>query len=89
MLETTHIPAPGELQRTYATLRVIDGAREIKPTHVAFDHIRFAHPPILTSAEVLIVLTNGDQVQRQVATVLPHATAATLIPIILHPLGSE
>ena len=68
---------------TYASLAVIDGARLLKPAAVAFDRIDFAQAPHLTSAEIQIVLTNGDAEQRHVAAVLPHDHGATRIPIRL------
>jgi hypothetical protein len=67
----------------YASLTVWDGQRKLKPTHVAFDRLRFAEPPRLTSDQVEIVLVNGDETQRQKAIVLPHDPDATRIPIRL------
>jgi len=76
------IPPSGWL---YASLEVLDGERRLKPTHFAFDRIVFNAPPGLTSQKVEIILTNGDETQRHMATVLPHDSSATRIPIRLHP----
>jgi hypothetical protein len=75
----------GKQNWTYATLTVMDGPRKLKPASVAFDRIRFDHPPRLTSTQVEIILVNGDEEQRHFATVLPHEADATRIPIRLVP----
>ncbi|HZL35126.1 MAG TPA: hypothetical protein VFC78_07440, partial [Tepidisphaeraceae bacterium] len=67
----------------YTSLTVLDGPRSLKPTHVSFDHLRFAQPPRLTSSEVEIILRNGDAEQRHVAVVLPHCENETRIRIQL------
>ena len=67
----------------YATLRVRDGDRLLKPSHVCFDHVSFDEPPSLTSRQVEIILTNGDAEQRQMAEVLAHNANDTWIPIRL------
>lgn len=81
---TTAAGAPRQ-QWTYATLIVIDGQRQLKPTHVSFDRLRFAEPPCLQSTTVEIILLNGDEEQRHMAVVLPHDPDATRIPIRLSP----
>lgn len=79
------IARPSPQSWTYASLTVIDGQRELKPAQVASDRLLFAEPPHLTSEQVEIVLTNGQEVQRHAAVVLPHASDATRIPIRLMP----
>lgn len=69
----------------YASLTVRDGNRKLKPSHVAFDRLRFDQPPHLTSRQVEIILVNGSEEQRHLATVLPHDAEATRIPIELLP----
>ena len=76
------MPTP-QKQWTYASLMVIDGQRQLKPTHVAFDRLHFSHPPRLQSATVEILLSNGNEHQRHLATILPHDPDATQIPIRL------
>ena len=73
----------GKQNWTYATLTVIDGPRKLKPSALAFDRIRFAQPPRLTSSQIEIILINGEDEQRHFATVLPHEADATRIPIRL------
>jgi hypothetical protein len=68
---------------TYASLTVCDAGRQLKPSHAAFDRLRFVDPPHLISARVEIIIANGDQVQRHTAIVLPHDPDATRIPIQL------
>ena len=67
----------------YASLTVVDGQRHLKPTHVSFDRIYFAQPPRLNCRDVEIIVVNGDEVQKRVAHILPHAPDATHIPIEL------
>jgi hypothetical protein len=67
----------------YATLTVVDGGRQLKPAEVAFDRLHFREPPHLTSAQVEIILVNGDEEQRHMAVVLPHDANATRILIRL------
>jgi hypothetical protein len=67
----------------YASLTVRDGDRQLKPSHVAFDRLRFPEPPHLISSQIEIILVNGDQEQRHTAIVLPHDAEATRIPIQL------
>ena len=67
----------------YATLRVRDGDRLLKPSHVGGDRIRFTEPPHLTSSEIEIILTVGDAEQRTMAIVLPHDPNERYIPIQL------
>jgi hypothetical protein len=67
----------------YVSLRVRDGDRVLKPSHVGPDDIRFFEPPRLTSAQIEVIITNGDFEDRQFVTVLPHEADATLIPIRL------
>lgn len=69
----------------YASLRIVDGQRILKPTHVAYDRVLFAEPPHLESKQIEIILRNGDAEQRSFATVLPHDRDATRIPIQLLP----
>jgi len=76
---------PAERNRVYATLTVIDGPRQLKPSEVAFDRLHFRQPPHLTSRQVEIILVNGSEEQRHLATVLPHDAEATRIPIELLP----
>jgi hypothetical protein len=68
---------------TYVSLAVIDGSRRIKPCEVSFDRICFWNPPHLTASEVEIIITNGNDVQRGMAEVLPHDPEETEIPIRL------
>jgi hypothetical protein len=70
---------------TYASLTVLDGPRQLKPAQVGYDRLIFREPPRIKSTQVEIVLTNGDDVQRQLAFVLPHDPTATQIPIRLLP----
>ena len=79
------VPAVTEGKWVYASLTVRDGNRKLKPSHVAFDRLRFDHPPHLTSRQVEIILVNGNEEQRHLATVLPHDPEATRIPIELLP----
>jgi hypothetical protein len=65
----------------YVSLTVRDGQRQLKISHISFDHVRFAAPPRLESGQVEIVIANGDDEQRHTAIVLPHDADATLIPI--------
>jgi hypothetical protein len=69
----------------YASLIVVDGERRLKPSHVGPDDVRFPTPPRLTSEKIEIILTNGDEEQRNYAIVLPHDPDATQIPIELLP----
>ena len=73
----------GKQNWTYATLTVLDGLRQLKPSEVAFDRMNFAEPPHLTSSQVEIILVNGNAQQRHMAIVLPHDANATRIPIRL------
>jgi hypothetical protein len=75
------IPEPSRHNWVYVSLTVIDGQRQLKPSHVSFDHVRFAAPPRLVSNQIEIVIANGDDEQRHTAIVLPHDADATLIPI--------
>ena len=68
---------------TYASLTVIDGARQLKPAQVAFDRLLFEEPPALVSHTVEVIITNGPDVHRHLAAVLPHPADATRIPIRL------
>ena len=74
-------PRTNGQQWVYASLRVRDGQREIKPAEVAFDRLRFTEPPRLTSSQVEIIIVNGDEEDRYSAIVLPHDPDATRIPI--------
>ncbi len=74
---------PSAASRTYAELRVVDGERVLRPTHVAFDRLIFSEPPHLVSSRVRVIVTNGDQQGANVAIVLPHDADATRIPIEL------
>lgn len=73
----------------YATIRVLDGDRELKPAEVSFDLISFWEPPHLQSEHIEIVIANGDEKQRNLARVLPHEPDATEIPIQLLKLLQE
>lgn len=81
------IDTPGQKAEgwTYAELTVIDGARRLAPTHVAFDRLHFDEPPRLTSARIEIILVNGADERRSIAEVLPHDGESTRIPIRLVP----
>ena len=70
----------------YASLRVIDGQRTLKPAQVGYDCVLFREPPRLESKQIEIILRNGDAEQRSFATVLPHDRDATRIPIQLVPV---
>jgi hypothetical protein len=67
----------------YVSLRVRDGDRVLKPSHVSFDHVRFPVPPRLADSQIEIILTNGDLEDRRVAAVLPHDANDMRIPIRL------
>jgi hypothetical protein len=82
MQPTLDVPH-SENKWVYATLTVIDGPRQLKPTHVCGDWIRFGQPPRLESQQIEIILTNGNAEYRQMADVLPHDAEATRIPIRL------
>ena len=69
----------------YATLRVHDGDRILKPCEVGFDRICFNEPPKLANTRVEVVIRNGDTGQRSTVIVLPHDANATEIPIQLIP----
>lgn len=85
-MQTSLGPHPSaERSHTYATLTVVDGTRHLKPCEVSFDRLHFRQPPHLTSAQVEIILTNGDEEQRHMAVVLPHPSDATQVPIRLSP----
>jgi hypothetical protein len=74
----------------YASLTVLDGDRQLKPSHFGFDRLRFRVPPHLTSGHIEIILVNGDQEQRHSAIVLPHDPEATRIPIqLVTPLSLD
>ena len=66
---------------TYATLTVMDGVRQLRPREVGGDQIYFTDPPHLVSEQVEVIITVGDEEQRQMVTVLPHDAEATQIPI--------
>jgi hypothetical protein len=76
---------PARHSWVYVSLTVRDGERQLKPTHVSFDHVRFNTPPRLISSQVEIIIVNGDDEQRHLANVLPHDPDATLIPIAVIP----
>jgi hypothetical protein len=80
-------PVPQHRQAwIYADLTVLDDDRQLKPAEAAFDRLCFNEPPRLTSRQIEIVLTNGDEEQRHQAIVLPHDPNATRIPIRLLPM---
>ncbi len=83
MQPSLNIPHRREEGWIYASLTVLDAQRKLKPTHAAFDRLYFAQPPRLTSAQIEIILVNGDAEQRRMAVVLPHDADATRIPIRL------
>ena len=85
MQPSLNAPHPRPAGWTYASLLVIDGTRQLKPSQAAFDRLLFDQPPRLTSRHIQIILTNGDQEQRHTAIVLPHDPDATRIPIQLSP----
>jgi hypothetical protein len=85
---TVPLKHPHQQAWTYASLTVLDGKRQLKPAQLAFDRIYFVTPPRLTSAEIEIIVTNGDAEQRHRAVVLPHDADATRIPIQLLPMSS-
>jgi hypothetical protein len=70
---------------TYASLLVLDGPRQLRPSQVGPNRIDFQSPPHLASSQIEIILTNGTEEQRHWATVLPHDAEATQIPIRLSP----
>lgn len=70
-------------QWNYVEIRVIDGERVLRPTHVAFDRLIFAQPPNLRSRQVEIVITNNGKSHSSQAVVLPHDADSTHIPIRL------
>ncbi len=67
----------------YAELLVLDGDRRLRPTHACATRLNFYEPPRLVSETIEIVLTNGDEQDRHLATVLPHDADASEIPIQL------
>ena len=82
------MPSPIDTLRSpqnwiYASLTVIDGGRQLKPAQVAFDRLLFDNPPRLKSAQVEIILQNGDSEYRRFAKVLAHDPDARRIPIEL------
>jgi hypothetical protein len=81
MQTSVEIPQQSKHKWTYATVRVHDGDRVLKPTHIGPDDIRFSEPPHLVSSEVEVILTVGDAGQRSRVIVLPHDANATVIPI--------
>jgi hypothetical protein len=81
MQPSINTPQPSKSNWVYATLTVVDGSRQLKPTHLSFDRLRFTEPPRLTSSQVEIILTNGDDQHHYTAAVLSHEADATLIPI--------
>lgn len=83
MSSSINSTAEAKSKWVYASLTVVDGLRRLKPSHVASDRLIFAEPPHLTSSNIQIILTNGDEEQQQDAQVLPHDTDATRIPIRL------
>ena len=80
---SANLPRPMSSGWIYASLKIIDAQRELKPAEVSFDHIEFRTPPHLTSSTIEIIITNGDAEYRRTARVLPHDPAATEIPIEL------
>jgi hypothetical protein len=86
-LKQPSIDSPGQQVGgwTYAELTVIDGARRLAPTHMAFDRLQFDEPPRLTASTIEIILVNGADERRSFAEVLPHDGGATRIPIRLVP----
>jgi hypothetical protein len=85
MQPSLNIPQSNKQRWVYAELTVRDGARQLQPSEVSFDFLRFAQPPHLINTQVEIIVTNGDDEQRHLATILPHEAAATEIPIRLLP----
>jgi len=85
MQPSVHVPNASEKKWVYASLTVMDGDRKLKPAQVGFDRLLFSDPPRLQSKQVEIILVNGDEEQRRMATVLPHDPEATRIPIMLMP----
>ncbi|HEX4124842.1 MAG TPA: hypothetical protein VHY37_08975 [Tepidisphaeraceae bacterium] len=83
MLPFVEVDQTNSRSWVYVSLSVRDGERLLKPTHVSFDHIRFAEPPRLVSKRVEIIIVNGDAEQRHIAAVAPHPEDATCIPIQL------
>jgi hypothetical protein len=67
----------------YATIRLYDSQRILSPTHLSFDRVIFRNPPKLTTTQVEIVVSNGDDEFRSLASVLPHDPNALEIPIQL------
>ena len=83
MQPSVNAPRPNEQKWVYASLTVWDGPRQLKPSHVSSDRLRFTEPPRLTSSEIEIILVNGNAEQRHKAKILPHDANATRIPIRL------
>jgi hypothetical protein len=83
MLTSTDQPRANGQKWVYTTLRIVDGDRQIKPSHVCGDYIRFPEPPRLGSSQIEIIITNGADVHRGIANVLPHSKDETKIPIQL------
>lgn len=67
----------------YTDLAVISEQRTLKPTHLASDFLIFASPPSLQAGPIEIILSEGTDVRRWTATVLPHESGATRIPVVL------
>lgn len=68
---------------TYTEIRVHDGDRTLRPTHICSDQIIFDTPPALQPAEVRISIRTGTRETTRTARVLPHALGSTEIPIQL------
>jgi hypothetical protein len=83
MQDSTSTLRPVQQSWTYVKLTVVDGSRQLKPCEISFDEINFNNPPYLTSDQVEIIITNGDEEDRHIAAVLPHDADATRIPIRL------
>ena len=76
--------APNSTTWTYVQLIVIDGERQLRPTHLCSTEITFAEAPQLKSNRITIITRNGDRETIRSARVLTHAKAARTIPIELH-----
>jgi len=84
-----NLPHRREKDWVYVSLTVVDGDRRLNPTHVAFDRLLFDEAPRLRSAQVEIIVVNGEVEDRRVARVLPHDEDATRIPIRLLPATGD
>lgn len=67
----------------YTDLTVISEQGTLKPTHLASDYLIFSSPPHLEVGPIEIVMTEGTDVRRWTATVLPHEPDSLRVPMKL------